>query len=547
MDDKEIVSAVRRTLADRVGSERFDLWFGDRVEFSWSGARLKLAAPNPFTLDRLRRTLRADIEAACREITGSSEVELRLQTAPTEPAPAAPTKGRRGRANQSQASSQSQSNSTSTTMKNSAAHRSTSSAARGGDVEPEKRGASRDRDGRERDSHERTRESKHAESKADSKADSKSAETRGADSRASDSRGGDSRNTERGREGSNRARGFTGFVVGDSNRLAFTAAQNVAARPGNISPLFLHGPSGSGKTHLLEALIENARRRSTVRRAVYLSAEQFTSQFLEALRGSGLPSFRRKYRDVDLLVIDDVQFFSGKKATAIELQYTLDTLNRSNRQLVLAADRPPSELSGMGAELVARMSGGLVCPVEPADEKVRLGILQQAAKRLELSVPNDLMKVLSQQLSGDARFLTGALNRLQAASCAHGKPVNLELAQATLTDVFRATRRVVRLPDIERAVCDVLGLDPRSLQSDRKVRTVSQPRMLAMWLARKHTRAALSEIGQFFGRRSHTSVISAQKKVDQALAGRGKLLADQIEGPLAETVRRVEAQLRMGA
>ena len=166
------------------------------------------------------------------------------------------------------------------------------------------------------------------------------------------------------------------FVVGSCNRVAFTAAQMVAERPGPVSPLFLYGPAGCGKTHLLEGIWSAVRGSSQSRRVLYLTAEQFTSMFLEALRGSGLPSFRHKYRHVDLLLIDDVQFFLGKRATLVELQNTVDALLRERRQLVLAADRSPSELAKFGPVLTTRFSGGLVCGIEPPGHSTRLEILR---------------------------------------------------------------------------------------------------------------------------------------------------------------------------
>jgi chromosomal replication initiator protein len=329
--------------------------------------------------------------------------------------------------------------------------------------------------------------------------------------------------------------------------VAVAAAQRVAAQPGTNSPLYLHGSHGCGKTHLLEALTDLVRRSRKLKRVVSLTAEQFTSQFLEALQGSGLPSFRRKYRDVDMLVIDDVQFFVGKTATINEFQSTLDALRRQGKQVVIAADRPPSELRGLGPELIARLSEGTSCQVDVADVAMRREIGSRAAQRLQLSVPADVLAMLSDQLTGDVRFLLGAINRLGASSEALKQPITSEFALSVLADLFRATRRVVRLADIERAVCNVFGIETQSLQSERKIRTVSQPRMLAMWLARKHTRAALSEIGRHFGLRSHTSVISAQRRVERLMTTREANQVQRLECSFVEAVRRVELQLRTGS
>ena len=337
-------------------------------------------------------------------------------------------------------------------------------------------------------------------------------------------------------------------VVGPCNQLAMTAVQSVARQPGSVSPLYLYGPSGSGKSLLVDCLLQDSRRRFPGRRAVMLSAEQFTSQFVEALKGTGLPSFRRKYRDVDLLILDDVHFFAGKKATLIELQSTLDMLQRSGRQLVLTADRPPQEIVGLGKELGNRLCGGLVCRLEPPDAETRMGILRHHCQQRGVKAPSTVLDLIVDGVQGDARLLSGALWRLQAASQAWSRPITRELAEGTLADLLRVSRRVIRLPDIEQAVCEAFGLDSRSLQSDGKQRAVSQPRMLAMWLARKYTRSALSEIGQYFGRRSHTSVIAANRKIDQLMDSEAPMpRSGGADAAFLQAARRVELMLRTGS
>jgi len=336
------------------------------------------------------------------------------------------------------------------------------------------------------------------------------------------------------------------FVVGSGNRMAYTAAQMIMDRPGTVSPLFLYGASGAGKSHLLEGIWSAIRTDTQRRRVLYLSAEQFTSMFLEALRGSGLPNFRYKYRHVDVLLIDDVQFFLGKRATVVELQNTVDALLRERRQLVLAADRSPAELVKFGPELTARFSGGLVCSIEPADRETRLGILRQLAGRMEARFPDQVLLRIAEHLDGDARKLSGALNQLEATSRAFQRPITDELAQSVLLDVFRATHRIVQLNDIDRAVCDVFGLEPSSLQSSRKARAYSQPRALAMWLARKYTRAAFSEIGTYFGRRSHSTVISAQKQVRRWRDEREAIRLAHGRCDIEEAIRRIESHIRAG-
>jgi chromosomal replication initiator protein len=334
------------------------------------------------------------------------------------------------------------------------------------------------------------------------------------------------------------------LVPGEGNHLALHAARMVLSEPGKISPLFIHGPTGIGKTHLLEGIYSEVRRGRG--QAVYLSAEQFTNAFLEALHGSGLPSFRRKHRGVQWLLLDDVQFFHGKKATISELLHTIDTALREGRQLVLAADRPPQDLPGLSDELVTRLQSGLTCAMQPPDLEMRLGILRSLARELELSVSDAVAEFIATHLTAHARELCGALKLLKVTCQSRGCPLTVTLAREALADMIRVSSPAVGLAEIEQAVCSVFGLEPKRLQASDGARAANQPRMLAMFLARKYTRAALSEIGRYFGRRSHSTVISAQKRVKDWMASGESLRVSDQEWPASEALRRVEARLRVG-
>jgi chromosomal replication initiator protein len=457
-DDMEIVSALQIALADKVGSERFELWFGANTRLSLAGEGLIVSAATPFFQEWLRNNFRREIEAACLEAVGqalpvSFQVDAQLGAA-TPLAAAKPGRPPTARPGPARAA-----------------------------VEPPPR---------------------------------------------------------------RRFASLDTFVVGASNRLAHAAARGASERLGSASPLMLHGPTGVGKTHLLEGLWIAAKKSHPSLHAIYLSAEQFTTYFLDALRGTGLPSFRRKYRGVELLIIDDLQFFAGKRATLIELLHTTDTLLREGRQLVFAADRAPGELHELGPELVTRLQGGLVCPLESPDYETRLGIVRHMASSMELAVPHDVQAYLAGHINTHARALAGALKRLDAFAGAHDRPITLSLAEECLAEVIRAGAKGVRLTDIEQAVCQVFGLEPKSLQSSRKGRQVDHPRMLAMWLARKHTRAALSEIGHYFGRRSHSTVISAQKKVNSWMLASAPLALADRPCKVEDAIRRVEESLLAG-
>jgi len=337
------------------------------------------------------------------------------------------------------------------------------------------------------------------------------------------------------------------YVVGLGNRMAHAAAALAAEQPGAMSPLVIHGPSGVGKTHLLEGSCRRMRERNPRSSAVMLSAEQFTTTFLESLHGRrGLPGFRRSLRAADLLVIDDIQFLIGKKATISELLHTIEALQRAGKQVVFGSDRDVESLAELGADLQARLRGGMCARILPPDEATRAGIVESLAARRGLSIPAEVVAFVAARMTRNTRELAGAVNRLEATSHMLGIPVTLDMAVECLAELVRSSSRAVRLADIERAVCSALGVDPGSLQSSCRVRRVNQPRMLAMFLARKHTPAALAEIGAYFGRRSHSTVISAQRTVDGWIASGSRLTLADAEWGVEEAIRRVEESLRAG-
>lgn len=341
-------------------------------------------------------------------------------------------------------------------------------------------------------------------------------------------------------------RGLADFVIGPSNRMAFAAVELAASRPGEMSPLVVHGPSGVGKTHLLEGLCGRVRELRPSAGAIFLAAEQFTTGFLQALHGSGLPGFRRTCRAAEILVIDDLQFFVGKRATIQELQQTIDALLRQGRQVVLGCDREPESLPELGPELLTRLRGGMAARLLPPDYDVRRGIVASLCRGRGLDVPDEVIHYVASHMTRHGRELYGAVNRLEATSTMLGAPISLGLAEEALADLVRAGGRSVRLADIERAVCQAFGIDRGGLQSGSRARAVNHGRMLAMYLARRHTHAALAEISSFFGRRSHSTVIAAQKTVAEWLATRSKVVLAETAWDVEEAIRRVEDILRAG-
>lgn len=335
------------------------------------------------------------------------------------------------------------------------------------------------------------------------------------------------------------------FVQSDSNQLAWTTANIVVSDPGRLSPVLLHGPHGCGKSHLAAAVAERLRTVKRLRRVVHMSSEQFTNDFMEGLRGGGLPMFRRKYRDVEALILDDIQFFVGKKSTIAELRHTLDNLLKAGKQIVLTADCSLNELQGLGSELLGRLRSGMVTPVFPLDEGTRAEILRRHLSAAGIDISAEFIQQMASRTAGDGRVLSGIAKRLLAVSTLHADKLTWEQCWSAVYDLVQATQPIVRIADIEQAICRMFGLEPSSLQSATKSRSVSQPRMLAMFLSRKHTPAAYKEIGDYFGKRRHSTVISAEKTVSTWLdensdmkVGRGLTIRDAI--------RHVESQLQVG-
>ena len=334
-------------------------------------------------------------------------------------------------------------------------------------------------------------------------------------------------------------------LSGDSNQLAWTAAKMVLSEPGRMTPVLLHGPTGTGKSMLLSAMVQRMRGELRMRRVVHMTSEQFTNDFTEGLQGGGLPRFRRKYRDVDAVFLDDIQFLIGKRSTLAEVRHTIDNLLRAGKQVVLTADRSLTELTALGDELVGRLRGGLVTPLFPLDEKIRLSLLKQQTQAAGIAIDSESLVQLAHRVAGDGRLIRGLVNRLKAVFALRGEKIEWDQCWTAVMDLVQATQPVVRLVDIERAVCNMFGLQADSLQSNSKMRSVSQPRMLAMFLARKYTPAAYKEIGDYFGQRRHSTVISAEKTVSSWLTD-NTLLEGTRNLSVREAIRYVEAQLQVG-
>ena len=322
---------------------------------------------------------------------------------------------------------------------------------------------------------------------------------------------------------------FDNFVVGKPNEFAHAAAQRIAESPtAQFNPLFLYGGVGLGKTHLMHAIAWNIREIDPSRTVIYMSAEKFMYRFIRALREQTTVDFKEQFRNVDVLMIDDVQFISGKDSTQEEFFHTFNALVDQGRQIVISADKSPSDLEGMEERLKSRLNCGLVADIHATTYELRLGILQTKAERLGVEVPGKVMEFLAHKITSNVRELEGALNRVAAHASLVGRDISLETAQDVLHDLIRAHDRRVTIEEIQKKVAAHFNIRTSDMHSARRARSVARPRQVAMYLAKQLTSRSLPEIGRKFGGRDHTTVMHAVKKVEE-LRERDATFAEDVE------------------
>jgi chromosomal replication initiator protein len=330
---------------------------------------------------------------------------------------------------------------------------------------------------------------------------------------------------------------FDNFVVGKPNELAYAAARRVADSPtATYNPLFLYGGVGLGKTHLMHAIAWHIREHQPDRKVVYLSAEKFMYHFIRALRFQDTMAFKERFRSVDVLMIDDVQFINGKESTQEEFFHTFNDLVDNNRQVVVSADKSPSDLEGMEERLRSRLGWGLVADIHATTYELRLGILHAKKDELEAVVPDKVLEFLAHKITSSVRELEGALNRVTAHSSLIGRDITLESCQEVLHDLLRASDRRITIEEIQKRVAEHFNIRMADMHSARRSRAVARPRQVAMYLSKQLTSRSLPEIGRKFGGRDHTTVMHAVKKVeelrtsDMNFAGDVDLLRRMLEG-----------------
>ena len=333
---------------------------------------------------------------------------------------------------------------------------------------------------------------------------------------------------------------FDEYVVGPCNRFAHAAAHGVADSPaGAFNPLFLHGSVGLGKTHLMQAIAHRLRANDPSVRIAYLSCEQFINHFVSAIQHGNTASFRERYRDADVLIVDDIQLLANKARTQEEFFHTFNTLHNAHKQIVLSSDAPPGEIPDLQERLVSRFKWGLVAEIEAPCFETRVAILNKKAERLGLELPEALGRFLAEHVDRNVRELEGILTRLHALARLEGQPLSMELAQRALGDSFKAGRqRVVRMDDILDVVVAHFGVKLNELQSKRRSQSIVLPRQIAMLLARRLTKLSLEEIGGHLGGRDHSTVVYGVEQMEKRR---------RVDGDFASLISELMRRVREGS
>lgn len=312
---------------------------------------------------------------------------------------------------------------------------------------------------------------------------------------------------------------FDTFVIGPGNRFAHAASLAVAEAPAKAyNPLFIYGGVGLGKTHLMQAIGHFVKEHNKDAKVVYLSSEKFTNEFINAIMDNKAANFRNKYRNVDILLIDDIQFLAGKEQTQEEFFHTFNTLHEENKQIIISSDRPPKEIPTLEDRLRSRFEWGLITDITPPDLETRIAILTKKAKAEGLDIPNEVMLYIANQIDTNIRELEGALIRVVAYSSLVNEDIDAQLAADALKDIIPSNRpRLITIPAIQEVVGEKYNLRMEDFAAKKRTKSIAFPRQIAMYLSRKLTDLSLPKIGEEFGGRDHTTVIHAFDKISKML------------------------------
>ncbi len=329
---------------------------------------------------------------------------------------------------------------------------------------------------------------------------------------------------------------FDSFVIGNSNRFAHAASLAVAESPAKAyNPLFIYGGVGLGKTHLMHAIGRYIQQENSKSKVVYVSSEKFTNELINSIKDDKNVEFRNKYRNVDVLLIDDIQFIAGKESTQEEFFHTFNALHDANKQIILSSDRPPKEIPTLEDRLRSRFEWGLIADIQAPDFETRIAILKKKADVENLNIPNEVMVYIATQIKSNIRELEGALIRIVAYSSLTNKEISIDLASEALKDIIsNKNSRQVTIGLIQDIVSSYYNLKIEDFKSARRTRNVAFPRQIAMYLSRKLTDTSLPKIGEEFGGRDHTTVIHAYEKISQNLKK-----DESLQTAVAELTKRI--------
>ncbi len=309
---------------------------------------------------------------------------------------------------------------------------------------------------------------------------------------------------------------FDSFVVGSSNQFARAAALAVAERPSKAyNPLFLYGGVGLGKTHLMHAIGQSIKDGNPSLRLAYVSTEKFTNELINAIRYDRLPAFRERYRNHDVLLIDDIQFIAAKERTQEEFFHTFNTLYDMQKQIVISADCPPREIPTLEERLHSRFEWGLIADIQPPDLETKIAILRKKAERQQITLPDNVAIYVASKVRSNIRELEGALVRLIAYSSLTGSEITLPMAQETLRDLFDPGEKPISIEMIQKSISNYYGLRIQELKSKNNSKIITLPRQICMYLCKQLTNASLPQIGRAFGGKHHTTVMHSVSKIDQ--------------------------------
>ena len=313
---------------------------------------------------------------------------------------------------------------------------------------------------------------------------------------------------------------FENFVEGNNNQFARAASLAVANNPGGTSfnPLVIYGGVGLGKTHLIQAIGNYLlyQGNGKGKRVLYVSSEKFTIDFIDSIQNNKMMEFSNLYRNVDVLLVDDIQFLTNKERTQEEFFHTFNTIHQNKKQIVLTSDKPPKELKGIEDRLISRFQWGLVTDIQAPDLETRIAILQKKAAENQLTLPKEIIHLFATNITSNIRELEGSLIRLLAASSLTGKDINLDLAKSVLKDLRLGRKKQISIEDIQRIVCDHFGIPEDLIRAKNRKKEIAQARQIAMYLCKKHTHHSYITIGLHFGGRDHSTVIHAIKTVESS-------------------------------